>query len=739
MSQTDPDVLDAILDGTCGAPFDVLGIHPIGRRGAPGVVVRAFLPDASELAVARDDALLPMRRMHPEGFFELVLPDERELFAYKLVVTRPDGGVVVTEDPYRFGPVLTAEEVQSLARGESTRIDRLLGAHPRTLEGVDGVAFAVWAPHALRVGVMGSFNRWEGRCHPMRRRGESGIWELFVPGLWVGALYKYEILTRHEGKCTVKADPVGFAMEMRPSTASIVWDLDGYEWGDAAWMKGRAKKQKSDQPISIYEVHLGSWRRAAKEHDEPAPFLTYDELAAELVPYAKEMGFTHLELMPVTEHPFDGSWGYQTAGYFAPTSRFGMPDDFRRFVDAAHQAGLGVILDWVPGHFPKDAHALGYFDGTHLYEHADPRKGVHPDWETYIYNYKVPQVTAFLLSSALFWLWQYHIDGLRVDAVASMLYLDYSRKPGEWIPNEKGGRENLEAVAFLKRFNQLVHKEHPGVLTFAEESTSWPGVTSPVEKGGLGFDIKWNMGWMNDTLAYMKQDPLLRKGMQKHLTFSLHYAFHERFLLPLSHDEVVHGKKSLASKMPGTPELQLENLRAMLCWQFLHPGKKLQFMGNEFGQWREWNFDGELDWNLLGKKEHRELRELVKALNELYRKTPALHEVEDAWEGFEWIDFSDAARSVVTFVRRGKKPKDTVVVALNFTPVEWEDYAIGVPKAGKWRVVFDTRGKKQGGKTRTLTAKEGAGGTWAFSLDVPPLGTIVLAPVVARGVKKEKA
>jgi 1,4-alpha-glucan branching enzyme len=619
---------------------------------------------------------------------------------------------------------------------------------------------------------MGSFNGWDGRRHPMRKRAPGGTWELFIPGLWPGALYKYEIRTRHEGRCTVKTDPVGFAMEMRPSTASIVWDLEGFEWSDEKWMKARARKQALDQPISIYEVHLGSWRRAVRtvggergewgedgereeagmlrdgagvlregggagsergaSHDggwkrgEPSPFLSYDEIAAALIPYAKEMGFTHLELLPVTEHPFDGSWGYQTNGYFAPTSRFGMPDDFRRFVDAAHRAGLGVILDWVPGHFPKDAHGLGFFDGTHLYEHADPRRGVHQDWGTYIYNYGRPQVMAFLLSSALFWLDRYHIDGLRVDAVASMLYLDYSRKPGEWLPNVKGGRENLDAVEFLRRFNELVHREHPGILTFAEESTSWPGVTEPVEKGGLGFDLKWNMGWMNDSLAYMKHDPLLRKGVQNALTFSLHYALKEKYLLPLSHDEVVHEKKSLAGKMPGTPELQLANLRALFCWQFFHPGKKLLFMGDEWGQRREWDFAGELSWDLLKEEEHRRVQETVRALNKLYQKEKALHQVEADWAGFDWIDFSDATRSVITFVRRGKKPEDFIVVALNFTPVEWKNYRVGVPEKGKYRVVFDSRVPKPSRKA--VHAEETSQGSFSYSvvIDLPPLGAVGL-------------
>jgi 1,4-alpha-glucan branching enzyme len=747
MLQTDPDLVESIVDGSCGAPFDTLGIHPLGKSGGRGFVIRVFLPEATAAAVVRGDESLPMRRVHAEGFFELVLPEEEKPFTYRLAVTGEDGLVVERDDPYRFGPVLAQEDVEKIACGEDPRLDLRLGARPLEREGVAGILFAVWAPNAVRVGVMGSFNGWDGRRHPMRKRSPGGLWEIFIPGLWTGALYKYEIRTRHEGRCTTKADPVGFAMEMRPSTASIVWDLDGFEWNDAKWMKSRAKKQALDQPISIYEVHLGSWKRAAYSGDgarqaagEPSPFLSYDEIAAALIPYAKEMGFTHLELLPVTEHPFDGSWGYQTNGYFAPTSRFGMPDDFRRFVDAAHQAGLGVILDWVPGHFPMDAHGLGFFDGTHLYEHADPRRGVHQDWGTYIYNYGRPQVRAFLLSSALFWLDRYHIDGLRVDAVASMLYLDYSRKAGEWLPNVKGGREDLDAVAFLTQFNELIHREYPGVLTFAEESTSWPGVTKPVEKGGLGFDLKWNMGWMNDSLVYMKHDPLLRKGVQNALTFSLQYAFDEKYLLPLSHDEVVHEKGSLAGKMPGAPDLQLANLRALLCWQFFHPGKKLLFMGGEWGQMREWNFDGELSWELLEEEEHARLRETVRALNALYQKEKALHQVEGDWAGFEWIDFSDAARSVISFLRRGKKAGDFVVVALNFTPVEWKDYRIGVPEEGEYRALFDSRQVGKAGRKSIKTEKKTQGSLpYSVVLDVPPLGAVVLkrAKMASRAKESE--
>ncbi len=583
------------------------------------------------------------------------------------------------------GRFLTDFDLHLFGEGTHTRLWEKLGAHLTTLQGKSGCHFAVWAPNAAKVSVVGSFNDWNPRMHFMKRLGTTGVWETFVPGVEQGALYKFLVMTKTD-LSIAKADPYGSFMELRPNTASVVYDLDRYEWGDADWIANRATRQAPDKPISIYDVHPGSWRRpeSSGEADRARQWLDWRELAEQLLPYVKALGFTHIELMPITEHPFDGSWGYQTVGYFAPTSRFGAPDDFRAFVDAAHQAGIGVILDWVPAHFPTDGHGLGQFDGTHLYEHADPRKGRHLDWGTYIYNFGRPQVCALLWNSALFWLDQYHLDGLRVDAVASMLYLDYSRKAGEWVPNRFGGRENLEAVAFLKQFNRLVHERFPGVLTFAEESTSWPGVTRPADRGGLGFDYKWNMGWMNDMLKYMRTDPLYRNAHQRNLTFSLMYAFTENFLLPLSHDEVVHGKYSLARKMPGDEWRKLANLRALLGYMFAHPGKKFLFMGGEFGQWREWSHERPLDWHLLEEARHRQLQDYVRSLGHLYASEPALHQVDTRWEGFQWIDFQDNENSVVCFIRRATDANDFVLVVANFTPMPREGYRIGVPTAGRY-------------------------------------------------------
>jgi 1,4-alpha-glucan branching enzyme len=559
---------------------------------------------------------------------------------------------------------------------------------------VRGVAFAVWAPNAHTVSVVGGFNQWDASRHPMRPRGASGIWELFLPGLQQGEVYKFEIRSRVAGYHVLKADPYAFAAELRPQTASIVWDLSKYLWEDSEWMKARARRHALSAPMAIYEVHLGSWRRVPAEGDR---VLTYRELADQLVPHARQAGFTHLELLPVSEHPYDGSWGYQTTGYFAATSRFGTPDDFRYFVDRAHQAGLGVILDWVPAHFPKDEHGLAYFDGTHLYEHADPRQGEQREWGTLVFNYGRNEVRAFLLSNALFWLEQYHIDGLRVDAVASMLYLDYSRKEGEWLPNAFGGRENLEAVDFIKRFNEVVHQEFPDVLTFAEESTAWPMVSRPTYLGGLGFDIKWNMGWMHDMLEYMQLDPIYRRHHHNNLTFSLLYAFSENFVLPFSHDEVVYGKRSMLNKMPGDYGQRFANLRALYAYMYAHPGKKLMFMSCEYGQWNEWNYQTGLEWNLLDFPAHQQLLFYVSDLNRLYLSQPALHEVDFSWEGFDWIDFRDVDKSIVAFVRRSKTPGDEIIVAANFTPIVRDGYRLGVPQPGFYQELMNSDSALYGG------------------------------------------
>jgi 1,4-alpha-glucan branching enzyme len=730
-SMADAGTIDAIVGGYHGAPFDVLGIHPVTLEGGHGLVVRTFQPHALMVSVVRAGEEYPAQRVHADGVFEAVFPGEDEFFPYTLSISLPDGRRYTAEDPYRFPPVLTDFDLYLFGEGNHFQLYDKLGAHIIEHEGVRGVSFAVWAPNAERVSVIGEFNEWDGRRHPMRPRGMTGLWEIFLPGLAQGDLYKFEIKTGYKGYMAVKADPYGFFAEMRPKTASIVWDVDGYEWNDAEWMADRRKRQALDAPISVYEVHLGSWR-TAPDPEWDHRWLTYRELAETLIPYVKEMGYTHIGLLPVTEHPFDGSWGYQTVGYYAPTSRHGTPDDFKYFMDTAHQAGIGVILDWVPAHFPKDGHGLSFFDGTSLYEHSDPRQGEHQDWGTLIYNYGRNEVRAFLLSNALFWLDKYHFDGLRVDAVASMLYLDYSRKEGEWIPNKYGGRENLEAVAFLKRFNELVHEHHPDVLTFAEESTAWPMVSRPVYVGGLGFDMKWNMGWMHDILDYMQKEPVHRKYHHHHLTFSMIYAFTENFILPFSHDEVVHGKGSMLSKMPGDYWQKFANLRALYGFMYAHPGKKLLFMGGEIGQWNEWDYARELDWMLLDYESHRSLQQYVKDLNRLYSSMPALHEVDFSWEGFEWIDFHDVDHSIVSFIRRARDPSDFIVVAANFTPVPREGYVLGVPEPGFYRELINSDASCYGGSGVgnyhgvPSESRPAQGRPHSLMLTLPPLGVILL-------------
>ncbi|HSL17032.1 MAG TPA: 1,4-alpha-glucan branching protein GlgB [Methylomirabilota bacterium] len=609
------------------------------------------------------------------------------------------------------GP-LTDYDVHLFSEGSHYRAWEKLGAHLCTRDGAAGTAFAVWAPNAARVAVIGDFNGWDDQRHLLEPLGGSGIWHGFVEGVGVGALYKYAIRSSVGGYRTEKTDPYGFACEIRPATASMVWDLAGYEWGDDEWLAGAAERHAADAPMSVYEVHLGSWARIPEDGDR---WLTYRELAPRLADYVTEMGFTHVELLPVSEHPLDASWGYQTVGYFAPTSRFGTPDDFRSLVDTLHQAGIGVILDWVPAHFPRDAHGLGYFDGTHLYEHADPRQGEQRDWGTFVFNYGRREVVNFLISNALFWLEVYHVDGLRVDAVASMLYLDYSRREGEWIPNRYGGRENLEAVDFLKRFNEVVYGEHPRAVTVAEESTAWPMVSRPTYLGGLGFGLKWNMGWMHDTLTYLSHDPVHRPYHHGKLTFSLLYAFSESFVLPLSHDEVVHGKGSLLGKMPGDDWQKRANLRLLFGWMFTHPGKKLLFMGGEIGQWREWSHDRSLDWHLLDDPAHRGIQRWVRDLNTTLRAEPALHQLDDAPEGFAWIDCNDAEQSVLAYLRRGRSGGDEVVCVANFTPVPRHNYRVGVPGGGDWDEILNSDAELYGGS--------GMGN----------LGTVAAAPVGAHG------
>ncbi|HTX59631.1 MAG TPA: 1,4-alpha-glucan branching protein GlgB, partial [Verrucomicrobiae bacterium] len=667
-------------------PFSFLGMH----RTREGVVVRASLPGASRAFVCdrRDGARAPMRRL--DGLFEARF--EGEPFAYALAAAWGEDPPHEFEDPYRFGPVLGELDAHLIAEGTHWRLWETLGARRRCIDGVDGIAFALWAPNARRASVVGDFNGWDGRRHPMRKRVECGVWELFVPGVEEGARYKYELEGPNGALLPLKSDPLAAFAELRPATASIVCTRSAHVWTDDAWMQGRAARQRRDAAICAYEVHLGSWQRG-----EDGRFLSYRELAERLIPYVRECGFTHLELLPVAEYPFDGSWGYQPTGLFAPTSRYGTPDDFRAFVDRAHAAGIGVIVDWVPGHFPNDAHGLAFFDGTHLYEHGDPRQGYHPDWNTLIYNYGRREVSNFLIASALYWLEEFHVDALRVDAVASMLYLDYSRKAGEWIPNVHGGNENLEAIAFLRRFNEQVYGRHPGAITIAEESTAWPMVTMPTSHGGLGFGFKWNMGWMHDTLQYFARDPVYRRYHQRDLTFGLVYAFSENYVLPLSHDEVVHGKGALLEKMPGDRWQRFANLRALLALMIAHPGKKLLFMGDEFAALREWNHDASLDWGLLADPLHAGVARLVRDCNQLYRALPALHRLDAESGGFAWIDYRDDDSCVIAFERRDGDGSEPVLAVLNATPVVRTAYRLGVPLPGRYVDVLNTDSAGYGG------------------------------------------
>ena len=671
---------------------------------------------------------MPMSPAVVDGLFELAI-DARDIPDYRLQLTFRDGHQLEIDDPYRYGRVLTEFDVHLFGEGTHLRMFEKLGAHRIRVGAATGVHFAVWAPNADRVSVVGDFNTWDGRVHPMRLLAPAGIWELFIPDVPDGEKYKFEIQTRH-GDCLLKTDPFGVAFESPPQTASVVRDISGYQWRDRDWMEKRASYGGwLRQPMAIYEVHLGSWARVPEEGNR---FLLYPELAQRLVAYVKEMGFTHIELLPVMEHPFSGSWGYQVLGFFAPTSRFGSPEEFKALVDACHQAGIGVILDWVPGHFPKDAHGLAQFDGTALFEHADPKQGEHQDWGTLIFNYGRNEVRNFLLSNALFWLEEYHIDGLRVDAVASMLYLDYSRKDGEWVPNRFGGRENLEAIEFLQRLNTLTHGEHPGTMTAAEESTSFPGVSRPVDLGGLGFTYKWNMGWMHDMLEYAKQDPVHRPWAHPRITFSMLYAHSENFILPFSHDEVVHGKRALLDKMPGDTWQKYATLRALIGYMYGHPGKKLLFMGIEFGQWREWNHDRSLDWHLLEDPAHRGLRRFVQEMNEQYRHPPALYERDVDHDGFRWIDANDRDHSVISFMRSPHQYGASVLMVVNFTPVPRQDYRLGVPAPGYYAelvnsdsAIFGGSNLGNGGGVYSEPI-EAHGFHHSIRLLVPPLACLLL-------------
>ena len=723
-----PEEAASLADGSHGNPFAVLGMHETDGK----LVVRVFRPEADsvELIDAKTGkAVVSLGRVTGgDGVFAAEVPRRKKRFDYKLRMTR--GGNVWTEyDPYAFGNVLGEFDEYLLGEGTHGYLWKALGAHVMTHEGVEGTHFAVWAPNARRVSVVGDFNGWDGRRFVMRRRGATGVHEIFVPDVADGTAYKYEVLGIDGQLMPLKADPVGFGAELPPRTASVVRDLSRYDWQDGDWMARRGGAHRIDRPISVYEVHLESWRRVPEEDGRS---LSYREMADALVSYVKEMGFTHIETTPISEYPFGGSWGYQPVGLYAPTSRFGTPDDFRYFVDACHQAGIGLIIDWVPGHFPTDEHGLGRFDGSALYEHADPKEGYHPDWNTLVYNYGRTEVANYLIANAKFWVQEYHIDGLRVDAVASMLYRDYSRKEGEWVPNIHGGRENLEAISFMQRMNEAVYADQPDIMTIAEESTAFPGVSAPTDTGGLGFGFKWNMGWMNDTLRYMGEDPIHRKYHHDKMTFGLHYAFSENFVLPLSHDEVVHGKGSILDRMPGDDWQRFANLRAYYGFMWGHPGKKLLFMSCEFGQWDEWNNEKSLDWHLLEYPTHKGVQSLVRDLNHLYRDTPALYELDSKPEGFRWIDGGNAGESVFSWLRHGKDGSDPVLVVCNFTPVTRPGYRIGVPLAGTWEEVLNTdaaayAGSNQVNATPLATTEESAHGcAQSIELTVPPLATTFL-------------
>ena len=716
-----PSELDLIMEARHHDPFSVLGKHSTPQ----GELIRAYLPGADNACIA--DGNLPLQRINGSDIFEWrgqsgLIPNH-----YRLQWQTADGDSRTVYDPYCFPPQISEYDIYLFNEGKHWNAYRFLGAHPRTVDGVEGVLFATWAPNAARVSVVGDFNRWDGRAHPMRVRGGSGVWELFIPDLHPGALYKFELRNRDTGHIYLKADPYGQVFELRPSTASIVHGKDAYIWDDAAWLEKRRHTDWQHQPISIYEVHLGSWQR-----DEYGNFLNYRDLARRLVEYVKTLGFTHIELLPVTEHPLDASWGYQTIGNFAATSRFGTPDEFRFFIDYCHRNDIGVFLDWVPGHFPKDPHGLVRFDGSALYEHEDPRKGEHRDWGTLIYNYGRNEVRNYLLASAVFWLEECHIDGLRVDAVASMLYLDYSRQPGDWVPNIYGGNENLEAIAFLRQLNEVTHSQFPGTVVMAEESTAWPMVSRPTWLGGLGFSMKWNMGWMHDTLSYMQKDPIHRHYHHDMLTFGMLYSFTENFILPFSHDEVVHGKRSLLYRMPGDEWQRFANLRLLYVYMFTYPGKKLLFMGCEFGQGDEWNFASHLDWYVLDYPFHQGVQRLTGDLNRLYRNVPALYQYDFEPQGFEWIDCHDAPQSILSYLRRYND--QIAVIALNFTPIPRYNYRLGVPGPGLYGEALNSdSGYYNGsnlGNAGAVQAEEipWMGRPYSISITLPPMAGVVFLP-----------
>ena len=724
-------IIETISDGSHGDPFSILGLHTTEIDKQDKLVIRAFRPDAEKVSIKIGSSKpIELKRASQEGLFEYVFPRRKNRFAYTLIITPFDGEEFSINDPYIYGSLISDFDLQLWGEGNHHKAYDFMGAHLKEVEGVKGTHFVVTAPSATRVSVIGSFNNWDGRVHRMRKFHDQGLWEIFIPHVGKGDFYKFEIKSPIQDPPLKKADPFAFSSELRPGTASKVYDLGGYKWGDKAWTENRTEIQAHDKPISIYEIHVGSWRK--KTGEDPG-FLSYRELAEQLVPYVKDMGYTHVELLPIAEHPYDPSWGYQITGYYAPTSRFGSPHDLMYFVDECHKAGIGVIVDWVPAHFAKDEHGLRRFDGTGLFEHEDARQGEHKDWGTCIFNFGRTEVQNFLISNALYWCDKFHIDGLRVDAVASMLYLDYSRKDGEWIPNKYGGRENIEAIEFLRNFNDSVHHHFPGTITFAEESTSWGGVSRPTETGGLGFDFKWNMGWMNDTLTYIEKDPIYRKYHQGELTFSMIYAFSENFTLPFSHDEVVHMKQAMLAKMPGDDWQKFANLRLLYTYMYAHPGKQLLFMGCEFGQWEEWSESKSLDWHLLDWQNHQGIQLLVKDLNRLHKEVPALHEVDFDWRGFDWLDINDADNSIISFIRRAKNPEDFIITVLNFTPTVHYEYTIGAPAAGEYEIIMNSDSEFYGGSNVGEASVIAEWNEWQsqpaqIKVTIPPLAGIILKP-----------
>lgn len=721
---------DELLEGHHNAPHNILGLHEFGK----GQVFTVYRPEAQAVKITDSKGGKPLELEEVgehSGFFGKYVTGKKYKSDYLVHVTYGEDDIVVTADPYSFAPLLSKDDLYLFAEGNHYQIFDKLGAHPMTVNGIEGVAFAVWAPHARAVSVVGDFNMWDSRLHPMRTLEVSGVYEIFIPGVPTGAVYKYQILTR-TGDILMKSDPYANCAEMRPDNASIVADLRGYKWKDKKWMDARAKEDRESmrrKPMAIYEMHLGSWKKRVEDDDNG--FYGYRELAPMIAEYVLKMGYTHIELMGIAEHPFDGSWGYQVTGYYAPTRRYGMPTDFMYFVDYMHEKGIGVILDWVPAHFPKDAYALGRFDGQALYEHPDSRRGEHPHWGTYIFDYAKREVENFLLANGLFWLKKFHVDGLRVDAVASMLYLDYGKNDGEWLPNEDGGKENTDAIHLFQHMNAEFEKEVPGSMIIAEESTAWAGVTSPASLDGLGFLFKWNMGWMNDFLEYMHMDPLFRAGNHGKLTFSMHYAYSENFIQVLSHDEVVHGKGSMINKMPGETDDKFANLRTAYGFMYGHPGKKLLFMGQEFAQYREWSEKRSLDWFLLGEERNKQMQDYVKELNKLYQKYDAMYVNDYDPSGFEWMSVMDADHSTVSFVRRGKTAKDQLLFICNFTPVERDDFLVGVPCAGTYTLLLSSDEKRFGGtgvknkKTLAATSRKHDGRDHSICMNLPPLSVTV--------------